>query len=127
MPLIALGEQLSGKHRYGHEFDADRAMRVLADHTRGMSFLIADGIVPSNEDRGYVLRRLMRRAIVQARRIGIEHGLPAPLRAGRARDDGPRTTRSCSSRRDTIDMWLRSEEETFNRTLEQGMRMLEDV
>src|SRR5829696_1970839 len=61
LPLITLGEQLSG-HRYGHDFGSDRAMRVLADHTRGMSFLIADGIVPSNEDRGYVLRRLMRRA-----------------------------------------------------------------
>ncbi len=72
-PLIDLGEELSGK-RYGETFETDRALRILADHTRGMSFLVADGVVPSNEDRGYVLRRLMRRAIVQGRRIGIEQG-----------------------------------------------------
>ncbi|HLY48761.1 MAG TPA: alanine--tRNA ligase-related protein, partial [Solirubrobacteraceae bacterium] len=55
-PLIALGEELSGR-RYGQELPTDRALRVLADHSRAMSFLIADGVVPSNEDRGYVLRR----------------------------------------------------------------------
>ncbi len=54
-PLIELGEELSGK-RYGETFETDRPLRILADHTRGMSFLIADGVVPSNEDRGYVLR-----------------------------------------------------------------------
>ena len=100
VPLIGLGEQLSGK-RAGSSPEVDRALRVLADHTRGMCFLIADGVVPSNEDRGYVLRRLMRRAIVQGRRIGIEPGflpryaevvretmgiaLPGAARAGRHR------------------------------------------
>src|SRR5918911_678116 len=72
-PLLALGEELSGR-RYGVDFPTDRALRILADHTRGMSFLVADGVVPSNEERGYVLRRLMRRAIVQGRGIGIEQG-----------------------------------------------------
>src|SRR5918911_3714423 len=72
-PLVELGEELSGR-RYGEESETDRALRILCDHTRGMSFLIADGVVPSNEERGYVLRRLMRRAIVQGRRIGIEQG-----------------------------------------------------
>ena len=96
MPLIGLGEQLSGK-RAGSSPEVDRALRVLADHTRGMSFLIADGVVPSNEDRGYVLRRLMRRAIVQGRRIGIEPGfLPQYARSSARR--WARTTASCSSR-----------------------------
>ena len=72
-PLIALGEELSGR-RYGHDFPTDRALRVLADHTRAMSFLIADGVVPSNEDRGYVLRRIMRRAIQHGRGLGLEPG-----------------------------------------------------
>ena len=65
-PLVALGEELWGR-RYGEEFTTDRALRMLADHARAMTFLIADGVVPSNEDRGYVLRRVMRRAILQGR------------------------------------------------------------
>ena len=124
-PLIGLGEQLSGK-RYGSGDDVDRALRVLADHTRGMSFLIADGVVPSNEDRGYVLRRLMRRAIVQGRRIGIEPGF-LPKYAQVVRDTMGAAYAELLEQADTVDMWLASEEETFNHTLEQGLRMLEDV
>ncbi len=84
LPLIELGEQLSGR-RYHQDADTDRALRILADHSRGMSFLIADGVVPSNEDRGYVLRRIMRRAILQGRRIGIEPGF-LPRFAGVVRE-----------------------------------------
>src|SRR5271166_2393617 len=72
-PLIELGEELSGRH-YGEAHPTDRALRVLADHSRAMTFLIADGVVPSNEDRGYVLRRIVRRAIQQGRSIGLETG-----------------------------------------------------
>jgi alanyl-tRNA synthetase len=124
-PLITLGEDLSGL-RYGAEQDADRAMRILADHSRGMSFLIADGVVPSNEERGYVLRRLMRRAIVQGRRIGIEQGF-LPQFAEVVRETMGSAYRELHEQRETIDMWLRNEEEAFNRTLEQGMKLLDDV
>ena len=72
-PLVSLGEELSGR-RYGEGFAVDRALRILADHSRGMTFLIADGVVPSNEDRGYVLRRIMRRAIQQGRSLGMDTG-----------------------------------------------------
>src|SRR3712207_3207443 len=72
-PLVQLGEELSGA-RYGADDAADRYLRILTDHTRGMTFLIADGVVPSNEDRGYVLRRVMRRAIQHGRRLGMEPG-----------------------------------------------------
>ena len=125
IPLINLGQELSGK-RAGSGGDVDRALRVLADHTRGMSFLIADGVVPSNEDRGYVLRRLMRRAIVQGRQIGIEPGF-LPKYAQIVRDTMGAGYPELMEQADTVDMWLATEEEAFNRTLEQGLKMLEDV
>ena len=124
-PLVALGEELSGK-KYGETFETDRALRILADHTRGMSFLVADGVVPSNEERGYVLRRLMRRAIVQGRRIGIEDAF-LPKFADVVHELMASGYPEIHEHRDTIQMWLGREEEAFNRTLEQGMRLLTDV
>jgi alanyl-tRNA synthetase len=124
-PLVTLGEQLSGR-TYGESEETDRALRILADHSRGMSFLVADGVVPSNEERGYVLRRLMRRAIVQGRRIGIEQGF-LPQFADVVRDSMGGAYPELHEQRETIAMWLRNEEEAFNRTLAQGMRLLDDV
>jgi alanyl-tRNA synthetase len=124
-PLIDLGEELSGR-RYGEAFETDRALRILADHTRGMSFLIADGVVPSNEDRGYVLRRLMRRAIVQGRRIGIEPGY-LPRYAGRVRELMASAYPELHEQGSTVDMWAAREEEAFNRTLDQGIKLLDEV
>ena len=90
-----------------------------------MSFLIADGVVPSNEDRGYVLRRLMRRAIVQGRRIGIEPGFLTRY-ADVVRETMGAHYNELLEQADTVDMWLRTEEEAFNRTLESGPKMLDD-
>jgi alanyl-tRNA synthetase len=124
-PLVTLGEELSGR-TYGESEDVDRALRILADHTRGMSFLVADGVVPSNEERGYVLRRLMRRAVVQGRRIGIEQGF-LPQFATVVRELMGSAYPELHEQRETIEMWLRTEEAAFNRTLEQGLRLLDDV
>ena len=125
-PLIALGEELSGR-RYGAGDEVtDRALRILADHTRGMSFLVADGVVPSNEDRGYVLRRVMRRAIVQGRRIGIEAGF-LPRFAGVVRELMAPAYPELHEQAQTVDMWLAREEEAFGQTLEQGTRMLDEL
>src|SRR3954451_22343518 len=124
VPLIGLGEELSGR-RYGSDSDTDRALRVLADHTRGMSFLIADGVVPSNEDRGYVLRRLMRRAVVQGRHVGIEPGF-LPRYAAVVRNVMGAAYPELHEQAETIEMWLATEEETFNRTPQQGLRMVQD-
>jgi alanyl-tRNA synthetase len=121
-PLIELGQDLSGR-RYGAGFDTDRALRILADHSRGMSFLIADGVVPSNEDRGYVLRRVMRRAILQGRRIGIEPGF-LPRFSGRVRELMAAAYPELVEHAQTVDMWLAREEEAFGQTLEQGTRIL---
>ena len=123
-PLIELGEQLSGR-RYHQDADTDRALRILADHSRGMSFLIADGVVPSNEDRGYVLRRIMRRAILQGRRIGIEPGF-LPRFAAVVRELMGSGYPELLEQADTIDMWVAREEEAFGQTLEQGTRILDD-
>ena len=121
-PLIALGERLSGR-TYGESPDVDRALRILADHTRGMSMLVADGVVPSNEDRGYVLRRLMRRAILQGRRIGIEPGF-LPAFAAEVRESMGKAYPELLEHADTVDMWLAREEEAFGRTIVQGTRLL---
>ena len=125
-PLISLGEELSGR-RYGQDFDTDRALRILADHARAMTFLIADGVVPSNEDRGYVLRRIMRRAIREGRALGLDPGFLIALRRDRHRADGRPSTRRFTSTRDSVRKWLESEEESFGRTLEQGSRLLDEL
>ncbi|HWT25369.1 MAG TPA: alanine--tRNA ligase, partial [Solirubrobacteraceae bacterium] len=124
LPLIRLGEELSGR-RYGEGLDVDRALRILADHTRGMSFLVADGVVPSNEDRGYVLRRLMRRAVLQGRRIGIEGAFLTRF-AGVVRELMGSGYPELHAEAATVDMWLAREEEAFGQTLEQGTRILDE-
>jgi alanyl-tRNA synthetase len=122
-PLVALAEELSGTRYEQGDEAVDRAMRILADHTRGMTFLISDGVVPSNEDRGYVLRRLMRRAIVQGRRIGIE----GPF-LGRYLDVVVETMGAAYpelvERREEIRTWVTAEEEGFGRTLQAGTSLL---
>jgi alanyl-tRNA synthetase len=123
-PLIALGEELSGKTS-GEDPGTVRALRILADHSRGMSLLIADGVVPSNEERGYVLRRIMRRAIVQGRRIGIEPGF-LPAFARKVRELMGHAYPELEAQADTIEMWLAREEEAFGQTLEQGTRILDE-
>jgi alanyl-tRNA synthetase len=126
-PLIELGRELSGK-AYGKSFDADRALRILADHSRGASFLVADGVVPSNEDRGYVLRRIMRRAIFRGRQLGIEPGFPMLSRYADVVTElmGGSYPR-IAQERDLVQKWLRGEEESFNRTLEQGTKLLGEL
>ncbi|MGE5747874.1 MAG: alanine--tRNA ligase [Solirubrobacterales bacterium] len=124
-PLIDLAEGLSGRS-YSDGGATTRAMRILADHCRGTAALIADGVVPSNEDRGYVLRRIMRRAIQQGRSIGLE----APFMdrfADRALDLLAPAYPDLSAERDTVMRWVSDEEESFGRTLERGTQMLADL
>jgi alanyl-tRNA synthetase len=118
-PLIDLGEELSGR-RYGEEEGTDRALRILADHSRAMTFLVADGVVPSNEDRGYVLRRVMRRAILQGRALELGPGF-LRLYGERVREVMGGAYPELCERADAIDTWLAGEEEAFGRTLEQGL------
>jgi alanyl-tRNA synthetase len=124
-PLVELGEGLSGRS-YGQDFPTTRALRILADHGRAAAFLIADGVVPSNEDRGYILRRIMRRTMQQGRVLGLEDQFLAPLyeRVVEVMGDAyPELRREWP----TIERWARAEEEGFGRTLEQGERLLADL
>jgi alanyl-tRNA synthetase len=124
-PLIALGEELSGR-RYGSDDDGDRALRILADHGRAMTFLVADGVVPSNEDRGYVLRRVMRRAIQQGRALGLDPGFLARYADVVTELMAPEYP-ELNEQREVVRKWLDAEEQGFGRTLEQGSRMLDEL
>lgn len=123
-PLLELGEEIAGR-RFGQDHKVDVALRVLADHSRAMSFLVADGVMPSNEGRGYVLRRIIRRAARFSRSAGME---PPFLRrfAERTIEMMGGVYRELHERRDTILRVVHSEEERFNRTLDQGLILVED-
>jgi alanyl-tRNA synthetase len=124
-PLIELGEELSGK-RYGADFPTTRALRIIADHGRGATFLLADGVVPSNEERGYILRRIMRRAIQQGHVLGIDQ--PFLVRVcERVRETMKDAYPDLERGWPTIERWARAEEESFSRTLEQGERLLAEL
>jgi alanyl-tRNA synthetase len=122
-PLLDLAEQLSGR-RYDEGGAVTRAMRIVADHSRGAAFLIADGVVPSNEDRGYILRRIMRRAIQQGNTLGLEGpwlGRFAARTIELMGDAYPELV----AERETIARWVGAEEESFGRTLERGSELLD--
>jgi len=124
-PLIKLAEERSGR-KYGDDEAGTRAMRIIADHSRGMSFLIAAGVVPSNEDRGYVLRRIMRRAIHQGRTLGFEGNWLqefTDLAVGMMGGAHPQLVAA----KERIDRWVRAEEESFGRTLDRGTALLDQL
>ncbi|MBA3377165.1 MAG: alanine--tRNA ligase [Actinobacteria bacterium] len=109
---------------YGDSPAATKAHRILADHGRGMTFLVADGVMPSNEGRGYVLRRIVRRAVLQAQRIGLHdvYRLPAVV-VGQMGSAYP----ELGDRQEEIERVVRAEEERFGETLERGMRLFDGL
>ena len=120
VPLIeGFGRRAAG----GGGTAAERSLNVLADHLRGASFLIADGVLPSNEGRGYVLRRVVRRAAVHGRRIQLQGGLADGV------DDligvMGSTYRELLDQRELIISTLRGEEDAFDRTLESAIDRFE--
>jgi alanyl-tRNA synthetase len=110
--------------RYGDSPEATKAHRVLADHGRAMTFLIADGVTPSNESRGYVVRRLIRRAVQHGRRIGLEGVYRLPGVVIEQMDAAYPDLRQHDAR---IAEVVRAEEERFGETLARGMKFFEDV
>lgn len=124
-PLIELGEEIVGK-KFGEDGQVDVALRVLADHSRALTFLVADGVVPSNEGRGYVLRRVIRRAARFGRSVGMK---PPVLErfAERTMEIMGSAYPELLERRESILRVARSEEERFNRTLDQGLALVEEA
>ena len=116
--LISVREEVSQD-----EVD-ENSLRVIADHIRSCAFLVLDGVIPSNEGRGYVLRRIIRRALRHGHKLGIDepffHRLVKPL-AREMSDAYP----SLSEKHEVVAATLKQEEERFAETLDQGMRILD--
>ncbi|MDX6542857.1 MAG: alanyl-tRNA synthetase, partial [Gaiellaceae bacterium] len=111
---------------YGSSDQATKAHRILADHGRGMTFLAGEGIAPSNEGRGYVMRRIVRRAVLQAGRIGLESPFLARL-SDVVIDQMDEAYPELGETRTDIHRILTAEEERFSETLQRGMRLFEEI
>jgi alanyl-tRNA synthetase len=125
-PILRRLVQLSGKE-YDSSPDVTRAMRIIADHLRGACFCIADGVLPANNGRGYVLRRLIRRAVLKgARTLGFGELFFFELASVLIDEMGGHYT-ELADRRATILETLRNEEALFRRTLEAGTERLQQL
>ena len=124
-PIVASAERATNK-RYGESEPVDIALRILADHARSISFLVSDGVFPSNEERGYVLRRIIRRAVRQAYMLGVEKNVTPALVDGTVEVMGeayPDLARNADHVKDVVDR----EETAFRRTLRSGMARLDEA
>ena len=123
--LAAIGERAGTTHR-GTMEPSDVSMRVVADHVRAMTFLIADGVVPSNEWRGYVLRKIMRRGMRHGKRLGVQEPFLYTLVDTLVREFGDAYP-ELKTGRDIIAKVIRSEEERFDAVLTSGLPRLEEI
>src|SRR5512132_3842646 len=122
-PVIHETQELSGAG-YGKDDRVDRSLRIVTEHGRSASFLIADGVLPSNEGRGYILRRLLRRSVRHLRLLGVED--PALARVcAKVVDNLGEAWPELVAQRSLIEQVVASEEDSFSRTLRQGSTLLE--
>jgi len=124
-PLVKKIESLSGK-TYGSSADTDTSIRIVAEHSRAATFFIADGIAPSNEWRGYVLRRLIRRAALHGRKLGMKPGF-MPVLGAEVVKTMQKHHHELTSARDRIAELLTDEEAKFERTLANGLALLTEA
>ena len=120
-PMLEVGESLSGR-THGHDPADDVSLKIVAEHGRATTFLIADGVQPSNQGRGYILRRMLRRSVSHARRLGIETSVFDPLITAVVATFGdayPELRENEAFVRQVAE----SEEERFSATLRQGMTL----
>ena len=121
-PIISAIATLCSKP-YGEDKRADTAMKVIADHCRATAFLVADGMLPSNEGRGYVLRRIMRRAVRFGRSLGLERPFLAEITAEVVKNM-QQAFPHLSEAADLLAKVVHNEEERFRETLDNGLVML---
>ena len=133
--LVAVGERLSGKTYDGNmipgaisaeQAKTDLSLRICADHSRSVSFMIADGILPSNEGRGYVLRRLLRRAVMHGHKLGIEGPFLREYFAQIIELMG-HVYPEIVDNRELVESVILSEEERFGRTMRTGQDYLDEA
>jgi alanyl-tRNA synthetase len=122
-PLLARIGELSGK-TYGKDAEADISMRVVADHSRSTTFLIADGVIPSNEWRGYVLRKIMRRAMRHGKHLGMTEPFLHQMVDVLAREMGDAYP-ELRANRETVEKTILAEEKRFDAVLTDGLPRLE--
>jgi alanyl-tRNA synthetase len=125
VPLLECISGLAGI-KYGADNDTDNTMRIIAEHSRGIAFLIADGVIPSNEGRGYVLRRLLRRTALFSRRLGVDKPFLVEAANTTIRQMG-HIYPEIVPKRDFIVKVIESEEAKFKETLSTGMVLLEGI
>jgi alanyl-tRNA synthetase len=123
-PLMETVQSVTGK-TYGRDERADVSLRILAEHGRATSFLISDGVLPSNEGRGYVLRRMLRRVVSHARRLGVEVPVTGPLAERTVELLGDAYPELVEQRAFILQV-AAAEEEHFGATLRQGMARFEE-
>ncbi|RJO62117.1 MAG: alanine--tRNA ligase [Dehalococcoidia bacterium] len=124
-PLLKRASEITGK-KYGANAEDDRSMRVVAEHGRAVAFLIADGVLPSNEGRGYVLRRLLRRGVLFGRRLGLDKPFLVDMAAATIEQMGKVYLELVKRRAFILDV-VRSEEERFEETLSTGLDLLDEI
>lgn len=126
LPIIHATEEMSDGKKYGDNKADDTAFKIIADHIRAISFAIGDGALPGNNGRGYVLRRLLRRAALNGRRLGIKGSFLyklVPVVGDIMKSHYPEVINQA----DFISKVVKNEEERFGATLEAGLTLLDDL
>lgn len=126
MPIIKTVEEMSQEKKYGEDPTTDISFKVIADHIRTVTFAVGDGALPSNEGRGYVLRRLLRRAVMHGKKLGIDKAFfykLVPVVGTIMESHYPEILES----QDFIAKVIRTEEERFHETINDGLSILNDL
>jgi alanyl-tRNA synthetase len=127
LPLIAAAARFLGGVKYGSAESSDASLRIIADHSRAATFLIADGVTPSNEGRGYVLRKIIRRALRHAKALNASTtDLILPAMAQLVREEMGQAYPEINENAPRVRQILSSEEQRFSRTVEIGLKKLEE-